>query len=95
MSKPKIEIGTPFFHAEAICVPVRFNFPDGTFIERTINWNREANEDDIMRELKLNYIRAWEHRKKPLAEQDARIASLRGKKIMQVTGFDDEPLLPE
>lgn len=98
MAKPKIVIGNPYKRQSTLCVPVRYNFPDGSNFETVYNWNMSKDPDEIERDLARFYVEEWEKRKEKEAGIDFDekfVKKLKGKKIMQVTPFDDEPLLPD
>jgi len=102
LAKPKIIIGTPYQRQGTLCVPVRYNFSDGTIIERVYNWNLQKDPDEIEQDVKRYYQEEWIRHK---AQKEAKALGadpfdkwrkkLGGKKIMKVTAFDDEPELPD
>jgi len=97
MAKPKIVIGEPYRRQNAIMIPIRYNFPDGSSEEETVNWNLEKDPDEIERDAKRYYIEKWERRQR-FVDADAllkRFDKVKHKKIMTVTLFDDESELPD
>jgi len=92
MAKPKIKIGEPYTVGNALCVPVRFSFPNGTFEEEIINWNRNVDPDEVERQLKTIYMSKWSGKTKPIQDK---ILKLKNKEFLKVTSFDDEPELKD
>ena len=95
--KPKIEIGEPYYREDAICVPTRLTFPDGTIQEATMNWNKLTDADEIERQLKGIWDHRWKLLKKKRDEKDLKgtmfldtVAKLKGKKIHSITGLEEK-----